>query len=90
MVWVGKAGEQSNDHLMTSCSTPSHDLTGGVWSPSSSLASNLEFSVDFDLIVANIKQLNILAGEGSSEISRTPKGAQLKVLMMFSVYVVCL
>ena len=78
MVWVGRANEQSQDQLVNQSSS-SKSLTGGMWSPSSSLSTNLEFSVDFDLIVDNIKQLNILAGEGSSEIAKTPKGAQLKV-----------
>lgn len=79
MVWVGKVGEPD---LTPSHSTPSHELTGGVWSPISSLPPIQEFSVDYDKIIDNVKQLNVLAGEGSSEVTKTPKGAQLKVVTL--------
>lgn len=47
----------------------------------SSLVSNgaREFKMDFDVVVKNIRELNILAGEGCSEVSRTKDGARLKV-----------
>ena len=79
MVWVGDTSKGSHHDIPTSYSK-SHDpqQAVGVWSPNSSIV-NHELDVDFDLIVSNIKQLNILAGEGSSEVTRTPKGAQLKV-----------
>lgn len=43
-----------------------------------------EFKMDFDVVLKNIRELNILAGEGCSEVSRTKDGARLKV------YVVCM
>lgn len=71
MVWVGRGGVPSSHD----CHVSSH----GMWSPGSSLATGHEVGVDFDTIVRNVKELNILAGEGSSEVTRTQKGAKLKV-----------
>lgn len=47
----------------------------------SSLVGNVprEFKMDFDLVVKNIRELNILAGEGCSDVTRTKDGARLKV-----------
>ena len=47
----------------------------------SSLVSNMprEFKMDFDLVMKNIRELNILAGEGCSDVTRTKDGARLKV-----------
>lgn len=75
MVWVGSGGGRpSNDYNVGS----SHET---MWSPSSSIATPQKFSVDFDVVIKHIKELNILAGEGSSEVTRTSNGAQLKVRM---------
>ena len=68
MVWVGKGSEESHDKHMTNNSK--------LWSQKSSLP--LE-QVDFDLIIKNIKDLSVLAGEGSSAVSKTSKGAKLEV-----------
>ena len=38
-----------------------------------------EFTVDYDVIIENVKELNILAGEGISKIQHTVDGARLKV-----------
>ena len=35
--------------------------------------------MDFDLVMKNIRELNILAGEGCSDVTRTKDGARLKV-----------
>lgn len=74
MVWVGQSGVSAQESPMT---IEGHGAVN-MWSPASALAIE-ECAVDFDAIVRNIKQLNIMAGEGSSEVTRTPKGAQLKV-----------
>ncbi|NWT00541.1 UBX11 protein, partial [Mionectes macconnelli] len=34
--------------------------------------------IDFDLILESVKYLNLLAGEGSSQIKHTLRGARLK------------
>lgn len=38
-----------------------------------------DFQMDFDVVLKNIRELNILAGEGCSDVSRTKDGARLKV-----------
>jgi len=38
-----------------------------------------EMSLDFDVLVSNVKQLNMLAGEGVARIQRTKDGAKLTV-----------
>lgn len=73
MVWVGSGGGRSSDYNVGS----GHET---MWSPSTSIATPQKFSVDFDVVIKHIKELNILAGEGSSEVTRTSNGAQLKVL----------
>ena len=37
------------------------------------------FHVDYDLVIRNIEELNILAGEGVAKIQQTQDGARLKV-----------
>lgn len=86
-------GAASRDNHTTSsgaasCDNHTTSIGTAVWSPTSSLALGQEVGlevrqeirVDFDAIIRNVKELNVLAGEGSSEVTRTPKGAQLKVL----------
>ena len=73
---MGKSGEHSRD-----CHTTNHATTAGsgLWSPGSSVPAEHQYSLNFDLIIKNIKDLNVLAGEGSSEVTKTQKGAKLKV-----------
>ena len=42
--------------------------------------------MDFDVVLKNIRELNILAGEGCSDVSRTKDGARLKVRNFFMTY----
>jgi len=44
-----------------------------------------EFKMNFDVVLKNIRELNILAGEGCSEVSRTKDGARLKVHIVHSL-----
>jgi hypothetical protein len=54
-----------------------------IWVPGRSLACSGgggEFVVDYDAIVHNVKELNLLAGEGKSHVTTTAdKCAKLKV-----------
>ena len=70
MVWVGQD---------TSNSSPfSSPLTRATsWHPKSSLP--LELYIDYDRILRNVKELNMLAGEDSAQIMNTPTGAKLTV-----------
>ena len=69
MMWVGgssSAVDQSD---------------GSVWMPGDSVAKvgGANIPLNFDLVIQNVKELNILAGEGSTDVHCTPSGAQLKV-----------
>jgi hypothetical protein len=88
MVRVGNSGS-SERHLKHSPpnhkSTATRSTSDGVWVPGSSLArggggGGGEFVVDYDAIVHNIKELNLLAGEGKSHVTTTAdKCTKLKV-----------
>lgn len=45
-----------------------------------------KFEMNFDVVLKNIRELNILAGEGCSEVSRTKDGARLKVCVVQSLF----
>lgn len=45
-----------------------------------------DFQMDFDVVLKNIRELNILAGEGCSDVSRTKDGARLKVRSFCRTY----
>ena len=51
---------------------------------SSQIKKDADFRVDFDLVLRNIGELNILAGEGISQIQPTKDGARLKVGQNFN------
>ena len=70
MVWIG----QDTSNSSPSCSPLTH---GTSWHPKSSISSDLY--IDFDRILRNVKELNILAGEDSAQIMNTPTGAKLTV-----------
>ena len=71
--------DSSEKHLKHDQSN--HKSSGnGVWVPGNSLVGGGEFIVDFDAIVCNVKELNLLAGEGKSHVTTTAdKCAKLKV-----------
>ena len=69
MVWVGKSHVELQDPV----------CTNQYWSPGASVSREEVSSINFDKIVQHVQELSILAGEGSSEVTKTPKGAQLKV-----------
>ncbi|KAL9969758.1 hypothetical protein ACROYT_G022014 [Oculina patagonica] len=84
MVWVGDDATDSDYDILeeTPASIPnSLSKQHGVWKPNSSVVGNVarEFKMDFDVVLKNIRELNVLAGEGCSEVSRTKDGARLKV-----------
>ncbi len=51
---------------------------------SSQIKKDADFRVDYDLVLRNIEELNILAGEGISQIQPTKDGARLKVGQRFN------
>ncbi|KAJ8027363.1 UBX domain-containing protein 11 [Holothuria leucospilota] len=48
-----------------------------VWRPDTSVAHSRGFQVDFDKVVKNVRELNILGGEGEKRVQHTVKGAKL-------------
>lgn len=70
MMWVGGS------------STAVDQSDSSVWFPGDSVAKvgGAKDSIKFDLIIQNVKELNMLAGEGSSGVHNTPTGARLKVI----------
>ena len=78
MVWVGNS--DSNERYLKHNLSNHVSTSDGVWVPGRSLVGGGEFVVDFDAIVHNVKELNLLAGEGKSHVTTTAdKCAKLKV-----------
>ncbi|NXE29159.1 UBX11 protein, partial [Ardeotis kori] len=74
LIWVGERHEQLEDLelLQDKEELPARSL----WKPGEAVVS--KHQVDFDLILENVKDLNVLAGEGVSQIEHTPGGARLR------------
>lgn len=89
MAWVGEqANTESsryNDNDLESLAVD-EDEENDLWRPETSYANyngakttDQEFHVDYNLILENIKELNVLAGEGVAKIQHTTDGARLKM-----------
>ncbi|XP_064327680.1 UBX domain-containing protein 11 [Phalacrocorax carbo] len=74
LVWVGERHEQLEDieSLKDEEELPARSL----WKPGEAVVSTHQ--IDFDLILEKVKDLNVLAGEGISQIEHTPGGARLR------------
>ncbi|KAI4876593.1 hypothetical protein NFI96_014818 [Prochilodus magdalenae] len=70
MIWVG-GGEDPD----SAGEAQPEDSGLGLWNPGASLVQR--FSVNFDLVLQNIVDLNVLAGEGESHVTSVPGGARL-------------
>ncbi|KAM6295983.1 LOW QUALITY PROTEIN: UBX domain-containing protein 11 [Aegotheles albertisi] len=68
LIWVGERHERLEDGE----ELPARSL----WKPGEAVVSKPP--IDFDLILENVKDLNVLAGEGVSHIEHTPGGARLR------------
>ncbi|CAG2231551.1 unnamed protein product [Mytilus edulis] len=81
MVWIGEKSDPHSDVYND------EELSDGsseeLWRPESSLAGDDDPppspSIDYDKILENIKDLNVLAGDGISRIQHTTDGARLKM-----------
>lgn len=76
LIWVGEGTDPEID--LESLKEKSSDPSTDVWKPGSSIVP--ETSLNFDLIFQNLKDLNALAGEGTSKIEHITGGARLKQL----------
>ncbi|XP_050391783.1 UBX domain-containing protein 11 [Patella vulgata] len=89
MVWLGdKSSEESEVYLEEEEGEveeegeeedSSTDDGGIMWRPGSSVSSVRPFQINFDQLIENIKDLNILAGEGLAKVTKTTDGARLKI-----------
>ncbi|XP_027763504.1 UBX domain-containing protein 11 isoform X2 [Empidonax traillii] len=74
LIWVGETQDQLED---TGSLGDEEELRPrSLWKPGEAVVS--KHRIDFDLILENVKYLNLLAGEGSSQIKHTLRGARLK------------
>eukprot|EP00118_Oscarella_pearsei_P022494 m.260710 g.260710 ORF g.260710 m.260710 type:complete len:210 (+) comp40438_c1_seq24:245-874(+) len=73
MVWIGEAceGEEDTD-------TEAVHPNNRMWMPEASVVEAGNFHADFNLIMKNIGELNVLAGEGIAQVSHMAGGAKLK------------
>ena len=91
MVWVGDS-DSNERHLMHNSSDHKSMVNGvtssDVWAPGNSFVGGRgEFIVDYDAIVCNVRELNLLAGEGKSHVTTTAdKCVKLKVYIKFNNY----
>ena len=91
LIWVGKEEgdlsrtdtrlEDCTDRVTTSLtmlrSNLSTELSGCVWVPESATPASMAGNVDFNLLVRNVKALNILLGE-KAEVVKTKGGARFR------------
>ncbi|XP_027596035.1 UBX domain-containing protein 11 isoform X1 [Pipra filicauda] len=74
LIWVGETQDQLED--TESLGDEGELLPRSLWKPGEAVVS--KYQIDFDLILENVKYLNLLAGEGSPQIKHTLQGARLK------------
>ncbi|XP_069731560.1 UBX domain-containing protein 11 [Phaenicophaeus curvirostris] len=74
LIWVGRRHEQLEglESLQDEEELPAR----GLWKPGKAVVS--KHPIDFDLILEKVKDLNVLAEEGVSQIEHTPQGARLR------------
>ncbi|XP_033741236.1 UBX domain-containing protein 11-like isoform X2 [Pecten maximus] len=77
MVWVGEKSNPNSD-VYNDEGSSSTSSEGDTWRPGTSVSNQPDFEIDFNVIIENIKELNVLAGEGVSKIQHTTDGARLK------------
>ncbi|XP_010289406.1 PREDICTED: UBX domain-containing protein 11, partial [Phaethon lepturus] len=74
LIWVGERQEQLED--LESLTEEEELPARSLWKPGEAVVS--KHQIDFDLILENVKDLNVLAGEGISQIEHMPGGARLR------------
>ncbi|KAM6190827.1 UBX domain-containing protein 11 [Sarcoramphus papa] len=74
LIWVGERHKQLED--LESLKDEEELPARSLWKPGEAVVS--KHQIDFDLILENVRDLNVLAGEGSSQIEHTPGGARLR------------
>ncbi|KAL2084769.1 hypothetical protein ACEWY4_020287 [Coilia grayii] len=75
MIWVGDSAEGDSDQPRTHEDEADKHSSQSLWDPASSRVG--EFRMNFDLVLENVRELNVLAGDGESYVKAVPGGAQL-------------
>ncbi|XP_041961708.1 UBX domain-containing protein 11 isoform X1 [Alosa sapidissima] len=75
MIWIGNNCDRRADEPSSDMDDADKHTKQSLWEPATSRAG--EFRMNFDLVLANIRELNVLAGEGESYVKAVPGGAQL-------------
>lgn len=83
LTWVGNSDEISDNDSEDNSADVASDA---VWSQSHSLPT--EPSIDFNLLVSRVNELNILSGEGVFKVEHTADGARLKVSHLISLWLI--
>ena len=86
MVWVGDS-DSNERHLKHRSSDHKSTVTSSdVWVPGNSFVGGRgKFVIDYDAIMRNVRELNLLAGEGKSHVTTTAdKCVKLKVYIKFN------
>ncbi|KXJ06139.1 UBX domain-containing protein 11 isoform X2 [Exaiptasia diaphana] len=82
LVWVGNQYIENEYQPLDDDEGPVSDQDivskSGMWNPVASVPQDT-LQINFDLLIKNIKELNILSGEGCAVVSKTKDGARLKV-----------
>ncbi|KAM6428220.1 UBX domain-containing protein 11 isoform 1-T1 [Liasis olivaceus] len=76
LIWVGEDPDSLRD--LESLKEEGNPTSRAFWKPGDAIIS--EAPINFDLIFENLKDLNVLVGEGVSQIKHTTGGARLKQL----------
>ncbi|XP_063167886.1 UBX domain-containing protein 11 [Candoia aspera] len=76
LIWVGE--DPVSLRVLESLKEEGSPTSRAFWKPGDAIVS--ETPVSFDLVFENLKDLNVLAGEGVSQIKHTTGGARLKRL----------
>ncbi|KAH9496242.1 UBX domain-containing protein 11 [Bulinus truncatus] len=87
-VYLPESVDDEDDENITNTSirsySPDNSIASsnpfGIWRQDVSLpSSQAPFNIDFNLLIENIKDLNVLAGEGVAQIKKTADGARFTV-----------
>lgn len=81
MIWIGTNNSSDNEDEKEYEDEMSQFLTepNSLWNPDISISHPKCFHMDYDLVLKNIQELNLIAGEGEHFVKHTKDGARLEV-----------
>jgi len=81
MIWIG-SGDEYDEVNDDDEDFNKDETTSSTWKPEDSTVATTvvqPFVIDFDLLIKNIMELNVIAGEGEHFIKHTKDGARLQI-----------